>query len=69
MKQPTVREINAHEGHGRYYVRVYDANGLYLMRITRARTRKGVLEGRQLAFSGCDWRAIPTTATIRLEYY
>lgn len=69
MKQPTVREINAHLASLRYYVRVYDPNGLYLMRITRARTRKNVLEGRQLAYGGCFWRPIPPDATIRLEYY
>lgn len=61
IKQPTVRAINENVISG--YVYVYSADEC--VRIIRARTRKGVLEGRVLGTG--SWVAIPATASIELS--
>ena len=66
MKQPTVREINTHLFGGVHscYVNMPDGNRL---RISVARTRKGVLEGRIVNGSASVWKIIPVTTTIELN--
>lgn len=73
--QPTVRQINAHLASMTSYCMVY-ATG-FQMRISRARTFKGVKQGRVINYnySGraastvgpiADWEPIPTDATVEL---
>jgi hypothetical protein len=66
MKQPTVRQINAHTfaGSGSCYVDLPDGRRL---RIARARTRKGVIEGRVIIGSARDWEVIPAGSQIELS--
>ena len=65
-KQPTVREINAHLASmtGYCYVDLPDGGRL---RISRARTRKGVVEGRVILGSSKDWAVVPANAIIELS--
>ena len=65
-KQPTVRQINSHLASMTTYCYVYDAAGNYHMRITRARTRKGELQGRSLGTG--QWVAIIPADHIALTY-
>jgi hypothetical protein len=65
-KQPTVREINAHTfaGTGSCYVTFPTGRRI---RIARARTRAGKLEGRPIRFgNGPKWEEIPEKAEIEL---
>ena len=73
--QPTVRQINEHLSSGASYCMVY-ATG-FQMRISRARTHKGVKQGRVInySYSGreasnvgpiADWETIPADATLEL---
>jgi hypothetical protein len=66
IKQPTVRKINDHLWCGQHYCYVDLPDGRRL-RISRARTRKGVLEGRVIIGSEKDWEVIPPTARIELS--
>lgn len=63
MKQPTVRQINAHvwAGTRACYIDLPDGRRL---RIARARTRKGIVEGRVILGSKKDWEPIPSTAQV-----
>jgi hypothetical protein len=74
--QATVRKINEHLASGASYCMVY-ATG-FQMRISRARTIKGVKQGRVInySYSGreasnvgpiADWEPIPTDATVELS--
>lgn len=65
-KQPTAREINAHLASRTTYCYVYDYRGDHLARITRARSARGVLQGRNL-YTG-KWMDIPADAQIALTY-
>ena len=65
-KQPTVREINAHLASSTSYCYVDLPNGGRL-RISRARTRKGVVEGRVILGSPKAWEVIPANAIIELS--
>ena len=67
MKQPTVREINAHVFAGTAYCYVNLPDGRRL-RISRARTHKGVVEGRVILGSERDWEPIPADAVVELSY-
>lgn len=75
-QQPTVKEINNHTFAGTGVCVVY-VDG-FQMRISRARTNKGVVEGRVITFSYSgrnasnvgpmkDWQAIPVDATVELN--
>ncbi len=66
MKTPSVREINEHLfGGSRYcYVNLPDGRRL---RISRARTRKGVLEGRIVLGSDKEWETIPEGSKVELS--
>lgn len=66
-KQATVREINAHVWCGQAYCYVSLPDGRRL-RISRARTRKGVVEGRVICGSEKDWEVIPSDAVVELSY-
>ncbi len=66
MKQPTVREINSHTFAGTAYCYVDLPDGRRI-RISRARTRKGVVEGRVILGSDKDWEVIPATAVVELS--
>jgi len=65
-KQPTVREINSRlmTGVGYCYIDLPDGRRL---RISRARTRKGVMEGRVILGSPKDWEVIPVGSNIELS--
>jgi hypothetical protein len=65
-KQPTARQINAHLASMTSYCYVNLPNGNRL-RISRARTRHGVLEGRIILGSPKTWEIIPATATVELS--
>lgn len=65
-KRPTVREINAHLWGGSAYCYVDLPDGRRL-RISRARTRKGVVEGRVILGSEKDWEVIPFGAIVDLS--
>jgi hypothetical protein len=67
MKQPTVREINAHVFAGTGNCYVYRA-GKPTLRIGRARTRKGVVEGRVIVGSSNEWEPIPPDAVVELGH-
>jgi hypothetical protein len=68
--QPTVRQINAHLASCSSYCCVYGTT--YSFRISRARSRNGVVEGRiingnwQDARSPKDWEVIPADAVVEL---
>ncbi len=76
-QQPTVRQINDHLSSMTGYCMVY-ADG-FQMRISRARTLKGVKQGRVInySYSGrnasnvgpmtADWQPIPADATVELS--
>jgi hypothetical protein len=75
MKQPSVRAINDHTFAGTGVCMVY-ATG-FQMRISRARTVKGVKQGRVVnySYSGreasnvgpiADWQTIPADALVEL---
>jgi YD repeat-containing protein len=66
-KQPTPRQINAHLALMTTYCYVYNADGNLIARITRARTRNGMVEGR--ALGSMLWFAIPPDAQVRLTWY
>ena len=66
-KRPTVREINDWVSRDRYCY-VYK-NDTWAMRISRARTRKGVLEGRIVSFHDSGWKVIENTDTVLLSEY
>lgn len=65
-KQPTVREINSHLASMTSYCYVFIA-GAPTVRIARARTRKGVVEGRVICGSPNTWVRIPSTASVELS--
>lgn len=68
--QPTVRQINAHLMSGSNYC--YVSGEGFGLRISRARTRKGITEGRVVNGERADgsklneWEPIPATATVEL---
>jgi hypothetical protein len=66
MKQPTVRQINAHVFAGTGSCYIY-SEGQPTLRISRARTRKGVVEGRVITGSTKEWETIPADAEIDLK--
>lgn len=61
----TVREINAHlwAGTGSCYVTTEEGQRF---RISRVRTRKGMVEGRIINGSARVWEWIPSDATVEL---
>lgn len=61
-RTPSVREINEHLISG--YCYLY-REGQNTVRLIRARTRKGVLEGRVLGTG--KWEVIPTEAHVELS--
>lgn len=72
-QQPTVRQINAHLFGGSAYCYVDMPDGSRL-RISRARTRYGVVEGRVICWShrasiheASDWAVIPADAVVELS--
>jgi len=65
-KQPTVREINAHLRGRSAYAYAYNEQGLFICRLYRARTTKGVLEVAALGTG--KWIAIPETARVALTF-
>jgi hypothetical protein len=65
MKQPTVRQINAHVFAGTGTCYVY-REGAPTLRISRARTRKGIVEGRVIIGSINEWEHIPSDAIVEL---
>jgi hypothetical protein len=65
-KQPTARQINAHLASMSSYCYVNLPNGNRL-RISHARTRNGVLEGRVILGSPKVWEVIPSTAIVELS--
>jgi hypothetical protein len=65
-QQPTAREINSHLRTMRGYAYAYSDQGIFLHRFTRARSRKGVLEGRVLGTG--EWTPIPATARVALTW-
>lgn len=77
MKQPTVRQINNHLWCGQAYCYVTLPDGRR-MRISRARTIKGVIEGRvintdgwepkKLCKMGIGWEPIPVGSHVELTY-
>jgi hypothetical protein len=66
MPMPTVREINAHLATMRGYCYVDLPDGRRI-RISRARTRKGVVEGRIILGSPKAWEAIPAGSHVELS--
>lgn len=64
--QPTVRKINSHLFGGSHYCYIDLPDGRRL-RISRARTRKGVVEGRVILGSEKDWETIPADAAVELS--
>lgn len=76
MKLPTVRQINAHLWCGQRYCYVDLPDGRR-MRISRARTRKGIMEGRIINTSGWEpkhldsigigWEPIPEGSSVELS--
>jgi hypothetical protein len=67
--QPTVRQINDHLSSMAGYCMVYSHG--WQMRISRARTIRGVKEGRVINSVGReihrDWHPIPDDATVELS--
>jgi hypothetical protein len=57
LRQPTVRTINEHLFGGSHYCYIDMPDGRRF-RIARARTRKGVVEGRIILGSEKDWEPI-----------
>jgi hypothetical protein len=66
MRRPTVREINGHLFAGTAYCYVNLPDGRRL-RISRARTRRGITEGRVIIGSEKDWEQIPADAMVELS--
>lgn len=66
MMKTTVREINSHLQSCTAYCYVTRADGSNF-RISRARTRKGVMEGRVINGSEKEWEPIPAWATSTLN--
>lgn len=64
--KPTVREINSHLASYSAYCYVDLPDGRRL-RISRARTRKGVVEGRVILGSPNDWEPIPAESRVDLS--
>ncbi len=65
-KQPTVRQINAHLFAGSKYCYIrFDGE---CIRIRRAKTVKGILQGHQIG-GECKWVEIPPHASIELTNY
>jgi len=67
MKQPTVRQINAHVFAGTGTCYVY-REGAATLRISRARTRKGKIEGRVIVGSPNDWEPILPGDVVELGH-
>lgn len=65
-KQVTVREINSHLESDTAYCYVARADGSNF-RIARARTRKGVMEGRVINGSQKEWETIPAGSMSNLS--
>ena len=65
-KTPSVREINSHLASYSTYCYVNLPDGRRL-RISRARTRKGVVEGRVILGSEKDWEVIPAQSVVELS--
>jgi len=65
-QQPTVREINAHLASCSSYCYI-DLPGGGRIRISRARSRKGVVEGRVILGSPKAWEVIPADAVVELS--
>lgn len=65
LKKWTVREINAHvwAGTGSCYIDLPDGRRI---RISRLRTRGGVVEGRIVLGSRKAWEKIPADAAVEL---
>lgn len=66
MKQPTVRQINGHLASCSSYCYVDLPDGRRL-RISRARSRRGVVEGPIILGSEKDWEVIPADAVVELS--
>lgn len=64
--QPTVRQINGHLASCSAYCYVNLPDGRRL-RISRARSVKGVVEGRVILGSAKDWEPIPADAVVELS--
>lgn len=66
MAMPSVREINAHlwAATGYCYVDLPDGRRI---RISRARTRKGVVYGRVISGSKKTWETIPPGSRVELS--
>lgn len=65
-QQPTVRQINSRLFCGSHYCYINLPDGRRI-RISRARTRKGVVEGRIILGSEREWEPIPADATVELS--
>jgi hypothetical protein len=66
MPTPSVRKINAHlwAATGYCYVDLPDGRRI---RISRARTRNGVVEGRVISGSKKTWEVIPLGSRVELS--
>lgn len=66
MPMPSVRKINAHlwAATGYCYIDLPDGRRI---RISRARTRKGVVEGRIINGSKKTWEVIPAGSHVELS--
>ena len=65
VEQPSVKAINAHvfAGTGSCYIDTRDGRRF---RISRARTRKGIVEGRVICGSSREWEPIPAHASVEM---
>ena len=65
LRETTVRAINAHlwAGVGACYVDLPDGRRI---RVSRVRTRRGVIEGRVILGSARVWETIPPDAEVEL---
>lgn len=65
MARLTVREINAHlwAGTGSCYVTTLEGQRY---RVSRVRSRRGLIEGRVITGSSRVWEWIPSDATVEL---
>lgn len=66
MTRPTVREINARLDTLRGYCYIDLPHGRRI-RVSRVRTRNGVMEGRVIIGSDKTWEKIPADAIIELS--
>lgn len=68
-RQPSVRAINSRLADMRSYCYVYlkGSFSTHCVRIARARTRNGVVEGRVICGSPETWIEIPPDATVELS--